>query len=135
VEHNTVEHSGNVIVTYGEPTTNFIFRNNIVQHNQYGVVCEGGARSCFKAGTFSGNVIADNNNSAAHGYPLERNFPQGNYFPPSFRHVKFVDYTRGDWRLASDSRFKGKATDGSDPGVDFNKFKISEEAVRQGVAR
>ena len=135
VEHNTVEHSGNVIVTYGEPTTNFIFRNNIVQHNQYGVVCEGGPRLCFRAEAFKGNIVADNKNSAGGGYPLERKFPPGNYFPPSFGHVKFVDYTRGDWRLASDSRFKGKATDGSDPGVDFNNFKISEEAVRQGVAR
>lgn len=132
VEHNTVEHTGNVVNTYGEPTTNFIFRNNIAQHNQYGIVCEGGPRSCFKPGTFVGNVIADNNNSAASGYPLERNFPPGNYFPPSFKHVKFVDYTRGDWRLAPDSGFKGKATDNKDPGIDFKTFGISEEAVRSG---
>ncbi len=132
VEHNTVEHTGNIIVTYGEPTTNFIFRNNIVQHNQYGVVCEGGVRSCFKPGAFRGNIIADNNDSAASGYPLERNFPPGNYFPPSFKHVKFVNYTRGDWRLADDSPFKGKAADGKDPGVDFQSFGVSAEAVRLG---
>jgi len=135
VEHNTVDHTGNLIVTHGEPTTNFVFRNNIVQHNQYGVVCEGGVRVCFKAGAFKGNVIADNNDSAASGYPIERNFPPGNYFPPSFKHVKFVNYTRGDWRLADDSRFKGKATDGKDPGVDFQSFKASEEALRLGQGR
>ena len=132
VEHNTVEHTGNVIVTYGEPNTNLVFRNNIVQHNDYGVVCEGGARVCFKPGAFKGNVIADNKGSAAGGYPLERNFPAGNYFPPSLNHVKFVNHTRGDWRLAKDSPFKGKATDGKDPGVDFQSFQTSEEAIRSG---
>lgn len=132
VEHNTVQHAGNMIVTYGDPTTNFIFRNNILQHNQYGVVCEGGARACFRPGTFKGNVIADNNNAAASGYPIDNNFPPGNFFPPSFTHIKFVDYTRGDWRLAAESRFKGKATDGKDPGVDFTTFPVSEEALRLG---
>lgn len=132
VEHNTVEHTGNLIVTYGERTTNFIFRNNIVQHNQYGVVCEGGFQACFKPGAFRGNVIADNNNSAASGYPLERKFPPGNYFPPSFKHVNFVDPDQGDWRLAENSSFKRKATDGKDPGVDFQSFGVSAEAVRLG---
>jgi hypothetical protein len=134
VEHNTVQHTGNVIITYGDPTTNFVFRNNIVQHNQYGVVCEGGARNCFKPGAFRGNVIVDNKGSAESGYPLARNFPPGNFFPPSFQHVKFVDYSRGNWRLADNSPFKGKGTDGKDPGVNFENFVISEEAVRSGQA-
>ena len=131
-EHNTIQHTGNIIVTYGEPTTNFIFRNNIVQHNNYGVVCEGGAKACFKPADFSGNVIIDNKGSGASGYPLERNFPPGNYFPISFDAVKFVDYTNKQWKLADSSRFKGKATDGKDPGVDFQNFPISEESVRTG---
>jgi len=132
VEHNTVQHAGNMIVTYGDPTTNFIFRNNILQHNQYGVVCEGGPRACFRPGTFKGNVIADNNNAAASGYPIDNNFSPGNFFPPFFTHIKFVDYTRGDWRLAAESRFKGKATHGKDPGVDFTTLPVSEEALRLG---
>jgi hypothetical protein len=135
VEHNTVQHAGNMIICYGEPTTNFIFSNNILQHNQYGVVCEGGARALTKPQNFRGNIIADNNNAAASGYPIDNNFPLGNYFPPSFKQVKFVNSEGGDWRLAADSRFKGKATDGKDPGVDFQAFAISEEAVRSGEAK
>ncbi len=135
VEHNTVEHTGNMIVCHGESTTNFVFRNNILQHNNYGVVCEGGARGAFKPQDFRGNVIADNYNSAASGYLLNNNFPPGNYFPPSFKQVRFVNNAGGDWRLAADSRFKGRASDGKDPGVDFQTFAISEESVRSGQVK
>jgi Right handed beta helix region len=131
-EHNTIEHTGNVIVLYGEPTTNLVFRNNIVQNNQYGVVCEGTAKACFKPAAFRGNIIVDNKGAAAGGSPLDRNYPPGNYFPLSFDAVKFVDYANNQWKLAADSRFKGKATDGKDPGVDFQNFPISEESVRSG---
>jgi hypothetical protein len=43
-----------------------------------------------------------------------------------------VDYANNQWKLAADSRYKGKATDGKDPGVDFQNFPISEESVRSG---
>jgi len=131
-EHNTIQHTGNVIVLYGEPTTNLVFRNNIVQNNSFGVVCEGGAKACFKPAAFRGNIIIDNKGAAAGGYPLDRNYPPGNYFTTSFDNVKFVDYANNQWKLAADSRYKGKATDGKDPGVDFQNFPISEESVRSG---
>jgi hypothetical protein len=68
---------------------------------------------------FKGNVIADNLNVSGSGYPINNKFPVGNFFVRSYHDVGFVDYARGDWRLSQQSKFKGKATDGLDPGVDF----------------
>jgi hypothetical protein len=33
--------------------------------------------------------------------------------------VGFVDSTQGDWRLSDKSKVKRRATDGNDPGVNF----------------
>src|SRR6185295_18010019 len=62
VAHNTVQQSGNIITAYGAPVRNFVFRDNIVQFNRYGVVCqieeqecETAFCACYPAGTFRGN--------------------------------------------------------------------------------
>ena len=39
VNHNTVQHGGNIVSGYGKPTIGFSFTNNIVQYNAYGIVC------------------------------------------------------------------------------------------------
>jgi hypothetical protein len=46
VEHNTVQQAGNIITSYGRPARNFIFRDNIVQYNDYGIHCEVQAPTC-----------------------------------------------------------------------------------------
>ncbi|MFL6209335.1 MAG: hypothetical protein ACJ74W_10825 [Pyrinomonadaceae bacterium] len=119
VEHNSVQQTGNIITSYGEPTTNFIFRNNIVQHNLYGFYCEGGPVACISRATFKGNVIADNADVAARGESIDRNIPLGNFFAHTYEDLKFLDYAHGDWRLTPQSRYRGRAADGEDPGVDY----------------
>src|SRR6185295_3985021 len=39
VENNTVQQTGNVMTCYGVSHTNFVFRYNIFQFNEYGFVC------------------------------------------------------------------------------------------------
>ena len=122
VEHNTVQQAGVIIICSCEPAPkNFVFKNNIVQYNAYGVYCgnEGlGAR-------FKGNVIADNRGAWANTSPPP--IAPGNFSVPNYDAVGFADYVRGDWSLSPKSKVRGKATDGRDPGVDF-------EALRRAVA-
>jgi hypothetical protein len=120
VEHNTVQQTGNIITSYNAPTTGFIFRNNIVQYNAYGFYCEGGAAACISERTFKGNVIADNADAAARDGAITRSMPLGNFFARTYDNLKFIDYAHGNWRLAPQSWYRGRATDGKDPGVDFD---------------
>jgi len=126
IDHNTVQHTGNVITSYSGPTTNFSFRNNILQNNAYGLFCEGGnIPACIPGATLKGNVIVDNKDAAGQGYPLDRTYPPGNFFPRSFQEVGFVNLTEADFRLGANSRFKKRATDGKDIGVDFDQLTSS----------
>jgi len=126
VEHNTVQQAGNVITASGLPSRSFVFRDNIVQLNQYGIVClsdgsdcgsENIFCNCFPGAVFKGNVFADNLGVAQTERFAER-YPSGNYFVGSFQRVGFSDFAHGNWRLASNSHTRNRASDGRDPGVD-----------------
>jgi len=115
VEHNTVQQTGNIMTCYGVPHSNFAFRNNIVQFNSYGFVCEVNMLSPDSRG----NVLVDNKAQiSANGYPA--NIPKGNFVVNSLDQIGFVDFANGDWRLGPQSKLKGKGTDGKNPGVDFD---------------
>lgn len=107
VEHNTVQQAGNILSSE-KAATGFIFRNNIIQYNLYGMACfiqgppcsDNMACRCVPDATIKGNVIADNANVSAN-YPIDKNFPAGNFFVPSYDKVGFVDYGQGNWRLSA----------------------------------
>lgn len=132
VEHNTVQQIGNILSSYNNPARNFVFRNNIIQYNLYGIACfiQGGACpdvpycNCFPGATVKGNVIADNRNQSASNQ-IEKGLPAGNFFVPSYDQFGFVDYARGNWRLAPNNKYRKMATDGKDPGIDFALFDAS----------
>ena len=131
VEHNTVQQAGN-IVSSERAASRFSFKNNVVQYNQYGMACfisgspcqDNMACHCFPDALIKGNLIADNAGVGA-SYSLDRNFPAGNLFVASFDQVGFVDRVGNNWRLGPNSKFRGRATDGKDPGVDFVAFETS----------
>lgn len=127
VEHNTVEQAGNVITAYGAPVRNFVFRGNIVQFNQYGIVCmtDGVECSrqnlfcnCFPGGIIRGNVFADNLGTAT-SQRLDEKYPAGNYFVSSLQRVGFADYAHGDWSLSANSNVRNKTVNGKAPGADI----------------
>ena len=141
LEHNTVQQKGDILRAYGATPRNFVFRDNIVQHNAYGVVClidgpvcsQNPLCNCFTAGTIKGNVMVDNV-GAGGNESLERKYSGGNFFPSSFDAVRFVDYRGGDWRLAPDSRYRGRATDRNDPGVNVDALLAAgAEKARNGL--
>jgi hypothetical protein len=45
--------------------------------------------------------------------------PAGNFYPSSVSGVGFASWAGGDFRLGAGSEFRGRGTDGRDPGADF----------------
>ena len=133
VEHNTVEQAGNIITAYGAPIRNFVFRGNIVQFNQYGIVCltDGSECSrsnlfcnCFPGGIIRGNVFADNL-GIANSQKMDEKYPGGNYFVPSLQRVGFTDYAHGDWSLGANSKTRNKTINGRSPGADMDAIRAA----------
>ena len=142
VEHNTVQQAGNIITSYGQPTQKFIFRDNIVQFGKYGLVCFGEGPPCIREGPFcrcfpdnviKGNVIADNTNALRSDPSISTKYPSGNFFVESFDKIRFVDYQNDDWRLAPESKFRSRATDGKDPGVDVMALNASGVRAAEAI--
>jgi uncharacterized protein (TIGR03437 family) len=105
-DHNTAIHQGNIITAYGSATTGFAFTNNIVEHNLYGMVTDGGVpmSTYFPNGVIEKNVIVG----------------EGNGQPLNLAAVGFVDLANSNYRLLSSSPYKGTAASGKDPGADFD---------------
>jgi len=119
-EHNTCLHTGNIVTAEGRAHTGFVFRNNIVLQNDYGVTGAGKASgrntldAFFPDALFVGNVIVGGDASV---------YPPDNFFPRSVDQIGFVDRGQGDYRLAKSSRYTGSAIGGKDAGVDFSEAR------------
>lgn len=119
VENNTVQQTGNIMTCYGTNHSPFVFRNNIIQFNEYGFVCPPN----MLAPNSGGNVIVDNRGViAGNGYP--KNIPQGNAVVSSLDAVGFVNYAQGDWRLTPQAKAKLKGA-----GVDFDALAAAVSAT------
>lgn len=80
-------------------------------------------RDCFPEADLRGNVIVMDRRLLAG---TTSDLPsRTNFFPSSIEQVGFVNYLGGDYRLAVNSPYKGKATDGTDPGVDMDKLLLA----------
>jgi hypothetical protein len=122
IEHNTVSQSGNIIQAYGgtteqpAPVAGFVFRDNLVRHNEFGVI--GASRGVgvnsleafFPEAVFVSNTIAGGD---------ARRYPKGNTFVAADEFEStFVNPSGGDFRLKPGSRARGAASDGKDVGAD-----------------
>jgi hypothetical protein len=116
IEHNTAIHSGNIIAAGGRPNTGFVFRDNIVMQNEYGVIGDGRGPGLPTLQQFFPGVVFEKN-VIVGGMPDI--YPRGNFFPASLDRVGFANRKAGDCRLLSSSPYRGRGTQGRDPGVDF----------------
>ena len=119
---------------------NFEFSNNIIDSGPYTNSNAGGGAvqcyfgkaamlgvldSCWSDYSFTENVIvttAKNNN-----------WPVGNYTASGIAGVGFVNFNGGvggNYQLAANSPYKGKAADGKDPGADITAVKAAVAGVR-----
>jgi hypothetical protein len=114
IEQNTVQHTGRVIAAHGgskEPKhmERFVFRNNLLKHNEYGVKGDGvnsGQPTLdmyFPGAVFSGNVLAGGPRAQ---YPRENQFPTVAEFE-----AQFVAAASGNFRLRAGSPLQGLGAD------------------------
>jgi len=133
LSHNTfVTQDGNTAVfgDSGEPTVKgFVLRDNIGVRAGYGVKGDGTAEGTPTLNTWTpgwamtGNVLADQHVQS----PITSvTYPSGNAYPASLAAIGFVDLAGGNYRLAASSPYKGKATDGKDPGVDWDALEAAQ---------
>ena len=127
VDHNTVLQDGSIIIAYGPPTTNFVFTNNVVHHNDYGVKGDGVAagkdtlEKFFPNCLFKRNVVVGGQKSQ---------YPADNFFLAAAADIGFVDTVKKDYRLADKSSYKNAATDGRDIGCDLSLLQAAWAAVQ-----
>lgn len=122
VEHNTVSQSGNIVQAYGgpddapKPVTGFVFRDNLIRHNDYGVIgASRGIGTNTLEGFFPGAVFASNTIAGGDS----NRYPKGNTFINQDEFDRtFVDVAIGDYRLKPSSRARAAASDGKDMGAD-----------------
>jgi hypothetical protein len=139
IEHNTILQTGNILSAYGrsggqvEPIGDFVFRDNVVRHNTYGVhgqdagVGADTLRTYFPAAVFTNNVIAGGKASL---------YPPGNVFVGADElPAQFVDFGAADYRPSADGRLRGAASDGGDAGVDFTRLMRGLTVTDQERAR
>jgi len=98
IENNTAIHTGVVVLSDYLPSTNFIFRNNISRHNNYGIFGSGmGVGNVSIAHYFPGSVITGNVMAHEMGDEIPANlaplYPAGNAFPATFTEV-FSDLSK-----------------------------------------
>jgi hypothetical protein len=117
LDHNTVIHSGGLLlIAGGPPVYGFQFTNNLARHNTYGVkgssIATGTAslNQFYPEAAFRRNVLAGGD---AADYPPDNFFPAATAFP-----AQFMDFTDGDYRLAPSSSYNNAGTDGTDIGAD-----------------
>jgi hypothetical protein len=60
-------------------------------------------------------------------------YPQDNFFPPSFDQVIFVNRAAGDYRLATASPYKNAGTDHKDIGCDLDALDAAFGGAREKV--
>jgi hypothetical protein len=122
VDHNTILHSGNIITAHGKPNVNFVFTNNLMAHNEYGIIGDSASvgldtiRQYFPNSVFKKNVIAGGRSNV---------YPSDNFFPASLDEARFADRARSSYGLSAASPYRNAATDGKPIGCDVSALETA----------
>jgi hypothetical protein len=123
VEHNTVIHSGNVLMAHGKsgampnPIQRFVFRDNLLRHNRYGVIGDGSGMGQPTLDAYFPGVVFERNVLAGGKASL---YPAGNYFPSveEFQ-AEFVNAAGENFALVNGSPFRSGSSTGGVLGADL----------------
>jgi hypothetical protein len=117
VEQNTINTSGSITVAFGQPTTGFVFRRNIVKHNDYGFQGDGHSPDADSVRAFfPGAVIVDN--AIVGGVPFAG--AGRNAYPTTLDEVGFVNWRAGDFHLRPNNTLRRAATGGAPIGAEVD---------------
>jgi hypothetical protein len=122
VDHNTVVQSGDIVWVYGKPLAGFVFTNNIIRHNSYGIIGQDHAsgsdtlKAFFPGALIRRNLIVGADFSA---------YPPDNFYPTKLAKVGLVNPEAANYALGPDSSYKKKATDGTDIGCNLDALNAA----------
>jgi len=108
IANNTVFNYGNITTFHGDLPVNFLFRDNIVGHGDYGIHGHPNIKSAAGQKIFLNNVFVNNKGVGSS----DTSFPPGNIWVNDYKSVGFANAAQNDFRLAPGSRFKGKGKNG-----------------------
>jgi hypothetical protein len=122
--HNTHFQTGNIMILYGTPVQQLVYRDNLTIRGSkgYGVFGDGTGEGAIALRKFAPDGVFRNNVLVGADSSL---YPKDNYFPASIDRVGFVNFEKGDYRLAAGSAFKKASSDGLPPGCDWEKLNFS----------
>jgi len=129
VDHNTAFHTGSTISVDNYPSRGFVFNNNIVANNIWGVKGSDSTtgtptlETFFPGYRFMRNAIVGGKASL---------YPPDNFFPPTYDAVGFVDRAGGDYHLAPGSPLAGMGQGGTDVGADIDALATAIEGAIDG---
>jgi len=132
IDHNTVLHTGNIIIFYGGgyidssgakvtggPIKGFVFTNNLMHHNTYGIAGSGQAPGNGTLAFYAPGAIVQRNVMASDKSVASR-YPPDNQFPTiAVYNTNFLNAAAQDFRLVSGSAYRGASLDGRDLGCNF----------------
>jgi hypothetical protein len=123
--HNTHIQIGNLMTLYGKPSREFVYRDNLTVRNKgYGVFGDGTGEGLVALKKFVPDFVFKNNVLALADPSL---YPKENEFPSSIERVGFVNFEKGDYRLAPSSPYRKAASDGQPVGCDWSKLNLTEK--------
>jgi len=130
IYHNTCLQQGDIVAGEAPVTRGFVFRDNITNYGIYGMNCmtPGGFSSCWPGLVMTNNVIVDTRQDRS--VSLSDYYPTRNFFARVIAELGFQDANGDDYRLSTISRYKGKASDGGDPGVNMDALNEALSGAR-----
>jgi len=127
--HNTFISSTStqtMVTNIGNTVNGFVFNDNITGNGEYGLHCQTGDYSCFP-NVFNGDMMGNTVVGPVQAYrPTCGNpYPNGNNCTDQYANLGFVDAANGNYQLGATSPFRNTASDGKDPGVDWNLLRAA----------
>jgi cellulose synthase/poly-beta-1,6-N-acetylglucosamine synthase-like glycosyltransferase len=118
IDHNTAFQTGGILFGGdGAPHAGFVFQNNVMPHNEYGIIGSGTAPGTSSLERYFPGAVVRRNVLA--GGPAGR-YPRDNFFPASLEKVA-ARGTADLRRLELGSEYA--ATDGREPGADVAELE------------
>lgn len=130
VEQNTILQTGHITLLEGRGHRRFVFRNNIVRHNEFGIFGSGHAPGLDTIGRYlPGALIVGNLFIGGDG----SRYPRDNHFVRSIDDVGFVNPGSGDFSLQPASAARRRGAEGRDIGADLAIIVAATSRVIEGT--
>lgn len=123
IANNTSFNEGNSAKFYGVMPKNFVFKNNIIGHGEYGVHGLESVKSPTAQKMFTNNVFVNNRNVQRE----YMSYPPNNFTADSYVAIGFANMIQNDFRLSPKSKFKGRGEAQKDVGSNLS-FDITAKA-------